>query len=78
MKQTEPRYLDIKTLSRYSCTSPSKIRLYIKEHGLPAYLIRGKMLIKREEFEQWLEGYRYDPDQDLNEIVDGVMEEFAQ
>ena len=47
------------------------VRDYIKKEGLPCFKVRGKVLIKRSEFEDWLEHYRVV--NRLDEIVSDVL-----
>jgi hypothetical protein len=51
------------------------LREYIKTGSLPGYKIKGKIIIKLSEFNEWLERYRINKDQDLNALVDGIMDE---
>ena len=66
------QYFDLKGLSAYSCVSVGSLRDYLKT-GLPHYRLKGKILIKRSEFDQWVEQYRVNRSQDLKRLVDGVM-----
>ena len=67
------QYFDLKGLSAYSAVSVGSLRDYLKSGGLPFFKLRGKLLIKRSEFDAWLEGYRVNKKQDLNNIVDKIM-----
>ncbi len=67
---------DLKGLSAYSSLSVSALRQYIKG-GLPAYSLRGKILVRQSEFDRWLEKFRVSRDQDLDAIVDDVMGEIG-
>jgi len=69
------QFLDLRGLSEHSSLGVSTLREYIKTGSLPGYKIRGKIIIKLSEFNEWLERYRINKDQDLNEIVDGIMDE---
>ena len=40
---------------------------------LPAYKIRGKVLVKKSEFEKWIDRHRMDKKKDINGIVDEVV-----
>jgi excisionase family DNA binding protein len=63
----EPAYFDLKAFSQFSSIPVPTLRDYIRVEGLPAYKIRGKVLISRDEFESWLGAYR------LNNDLDGVV-----
>jgi len=65
---------DLKGLSGYCSLKIPTLRDYIKSGDLPCFKVKGKILVKRSEFDNWLEGYRVNKKQDLNTIVDGVME----
>jgi hypothetical protein len=65
---------DLKGLSGYCSLKIPTLRDYIKSGGLPCFKVKGKILVKRSEFDNWLEGYRINKKQDLYTIVDGVME----
>ena len=69
------QYFDLKGLSVYSAVSVGSLRDYLKSGGLPFFKLRGKILIKRSEFDSWLEKkYRANKKQNLDKIVDGVMD----
>jgi hypothetical protein len=65
-------YFDLPALSKYSCLGVPTLRTYLKI-GLPHFRLKGKILIKRSEFDQWLESYRVNKKKDLKNMVDDVM-----
>ena len=69
------QYFDLRGLSAYSSLGVPTIREHIKLLGLPAFKVKGKLLIKMSEFDKWIEGYRQNKAQDLDSLVDGVMKE---
>lgn len=69
------QYFDLRGLSAYSSLGVPTIREHIKLRGLPAFKVKGKLLIRMSEFDKWIEGYRQNKTQDLDTLVDGVMEE---
>jgi excisionase family DNA binding protein len=71
------QYFDLKGLSVYAAISVGSLRDYIKSDGLPSFKVRGKILIRRSEFDRWLERYRINKCQDLNRLVDGVMSDLS-
>lgn len=70
---TQPEYFDLKGLSTYSSLPVPTLRDYMKDCGLPCFKVRGKLLVKRSEFDVWLEGFRVSQEK-LEKIVDEVME----
>ncbi|MFI5342040.1 MAG: helix-turn-helix domain-containing protein [Candidatus Methylomirabilales bacterium] len=71
-------YMDLKALSQYSSISVRKLRDLLKEplRPLPCYRVDGKILVRRSDFDRWMEAYRYTPD--LTKLVDEVVAEFRR
>ena len=67
---------DLKRLSAYSSLSVSTLRHHVRD-GLPAYSVRGKILVRRSEFDRWLEGFRVSREQDLDQLADEIMAEIG-
>lgn len=65
-------YMDIKGLNQYSSLGCSTIRSYLKR-GLPHFRLKGKILIRKSEFDKWLEQYRVNTQQDLKSMVNEVV-----
>ena len=71
--QVEPAYMGLKDLSAWSGMGLTKLRGHIKAGDLPAFKVRGgSYLVKLEEFNQWMEQHRYQPN--FTKLVDEVME----
>jgi len=68
------QYFDLKGLSAYSAFGVATLRDYIRSNALPCFKVKGKILVKQSEFDRWLERYRVNKSQDLNNIVDEVMD----
>ena len=68
------KYFDLRELSVYSSLKIPTLRYHIKSGELPCFKVKGKILVKRIEFDQWLEGHRFNKREDLNNIVDGVID----
>jgi len=70
-------YLSLRELSKYCGLSDRTLRSYIKEptHPLPCYHVGGKILVRRSEFDRWIESFRRRDGEDLNAIVQQVMED---
>jgi hypothetical protein len=66
------RYFDLKALSGYSCLGVPTLRDYLRG-GLPHFKLKGKILVKRSEFDGWLESFRINKDHELDSIVNGVI-----
>jgi len=75
-------YFDFKSLSTYSKIGDSTLRYHIRENGLPCFRIpgkkgkTGKILIKRSEFDAWMERFRgndyLDPDIIANDVISSL------
>ena len=65
---------DLKGLSAYCSLKVPTLRDHIRSGNLPCFKVKGKILIKRSEFDTWLEGHRVNKKQDLSNIVNGVIE----
>jgi hypothetical protein len=67
------QYFDLRGLETYSALKVSTLRDYIRCADLPHYKLKGKILIRKSEFDTWLEGYRVNKKQDLDNIIHEVM-----
>jgi hypothetical protein len=70
-KHIQPEFFDLKTFALFSGIPVATARDYIKKEALPCFKVRGKVLIKRTEFEAWLENYRLKSN--VDEIVSDVL-----
>ncbi len=72
------KYLDLKSLAEYCCISVRSLRDYLTDthDPLPSYCIRRKRLIKRSEFDAWMQRHRSDTGK-IDLIVDEVLREFT-
>ena len=61
------QYFDLEGLSTYSALKVPTLREYIKERKLPAF----KVLIRKSEFDSWLEKFRVKDR--IEDIVNEVM-----
>ena len=59
-KRVEPQWLSLKQVTDYASVSERTVRNWIHSpvNPLPAVLVRGKFLVRREHFEAWLERHR--------------------
>ncbi|MBW1613802.1 MAG: helix-turn-helix domain-containing protein [Deltaproteobacteria bacterium] len=67
------QYFDLRGLSAYSTMGVSTLREYIKEGKLPAYKVKGKVLIRKSEFERWIERHRMNQKKDIESIADDII-----
>lgn len=67
------QYFDLRGLEAYSALKVPTLRDYIKSGDLPCFKVKGKILIKRSEFDTWLEDYRVNRAKQICDIVDDVM-----
>jgi hypothetical protein len=71
-----PEWMDLRTLSRYCCTSERTLREHInREHNpLPSRRVGGKLFVFRRTFDSWMEAQ---PDggrpAELGRIVDEIV-----
>ena len=75
MDRVEDKYLDLPRLSEYTSMAVPTLRDYIREGKLPCFKVKGKILIKRSEFDLWIEGFRLKRKRDINKVVDGVIKD---
>ena len=70
------KYFDLPGLSSYCDLAVSTLRDYLR-HGrnpIPYFKVKGKILVRKTEFDAWLEGFRANRKVDLNAIADEVVE----
>lgn len=73
---TEPGYFTLRTLASYSNCSVRWLRdrLVDRAYPLPHYRIGGKLLVKRDEFNEWITVHRViQPSDQLSQIVESVV-----
>ena len=73
MDTSSDRYFDLKSLCEYSSISVPALRDHIRSEGLPYFKVKGKILVKQSEFDEWLESFRVDANSQLREVVDSVI-----
>jgi excisionase family DNA binding protein len=71
-----PEWLDLKALTQYACVSERTLREWIHRplDALPAVQVGGKILIRRTNFDRWLESHQLEK-VDLDGIVDDLVTE---
>ena len=70
-------YFDLRGLSAYTSLSVSTLRGHIKADGLPCYLLRGKILIRRTDFDVWISRFRVNRSQNLNKLANEMIAEIG-
>jgi len=61
-RPVETEYLDVQALSIYTSLSPRTIRKILnRQGGPPAYRLPGKILVRRSDWDSWVEQYRREP-----------------
>ena len=73
MDTSSDKYLDLKSLSEYSSLGVPTLRDHIRSEGLPYFKVKGKILVKQSEFEEWIESFRVDTNCQLTGLVDSVI-----
>ncbi len=76
MSIVRPRYFDLQALSVYSCCSVRWLRdrLIDKICPLPHHRVEGKILVKRDDFDTWMQHFRKgDPPADLDLLVEDAL-----
>ena len=68
------QYFDLQGLSVYCSLKVPTLRDHIKSGSLPCFKVKGKILIKKSEFDTWLEVHRLNKKQELDGLIDGVLE----
>jgi hypothetical protein len=75
MLSDQDNYFDLKALAAYSSLAVPTLREYLAgSDGIPHYKLRGKILVRRSEFDKWLQGFRVDPRAEMRRVVQDVME----
>ena len=74
-KSTEMDWLDLRRLTQYAAVSERTLRNWIHSpvDPLPAVQVRGKILVRRTDFDRWLEQRAVKPI-DINGIVGEIVE----
>ena len=71
-ESVEPYAMSLGDLTIYGGIKKTRLRKFIKSGKLRAFRVGGTFLVVLDDFKNFLEQHRYQPD--LNKIVDEVME----
>ena len=66
-------FMDLRGLSTYASLAVPTLRDYLKEGGLPYYRLRGKILVRRSDFDAWIEHYKVDQRDNLEALVEDAL-----
>jgi hypothetical protein len=69
-------YFSITALSTYSSLSARRLRAFLTaaDHPLPYYRVGGRVLVRRSDFDHWIQIFRQPPDsRDTGAIVRALM-----
>lgn len=72
----ERGWLSLRELTEYASVSERTLREWVHRStdALPAVRVDGKILVRKSEFDAWLERHRIRPDSiDVGKIVDDVL-----
>ena len=71
------QYFDLQGLTLYSSQSVSWLRQQIKSGALPCYVVKGKILVRKSEFDTWLQRFRVNRSMDVDRITNEVLHEIG-
>jgi excisionase family DNA binding protein len=75
--EPQHEWLDLRALTRYAAVSERTLRAWIHApvDPLPAVQVGKKLLIRRREFDEWLERHRFRPPSvlDVSAMVDEIV-----
>ena len=57
--------------------SPTTLRMWMREEGLPYYRIKGRVLILVEELKSWIRTHKDAPENTLRERVDSIIRQVS-
>jgi len=69
-------WLSLQQLTEYAAVSDRTLRTWLHRgtDALPAVRVHGKILVRRSEFDSWLEHHRIQPD-GLNDVVNSIIKD---
>lgn len=72
------QYFDLKGLEVYSCLKVPTLRDHILSGSLPCFKVKGKILVKKSEFDDWVETYRLNKKQRISDIADSAIRDMRK
>jgi len=66
-------WMDLRELTKYAAVSERTIRewIHLSQNALPAVQVGKKLLVRRSDFDAWLEDHRFGPIESIN--VSGLV-----
>jgi excisionase family DNA binding protein len=64
---------DLRGLSAYCSLGVPTLRDHIRSGDLPCFKVKGKILVRRSEFDAWLERHRVNSQHEITGIVNDIM-----
>jgi len=73
-------FLSLRTLASYSCVSVRKLREYLHDpvHPLPHYRVGSKIVVRRSEFDRWMQQFRRRGEADVERVVSEVLRDIER
>ena len=72
------QYMDLPKLSVYSSLAIPTLRKYLKEGRLPYYKPNGKILVRKTDFDAYMQSFRVDKREDLEDLVHDAISAVKQ
>lgn len=68
-------WLDLRQLTNYAAVSERTLRAWIHDpvNPLPAYRVGSKILVKKREFDSFIERHKIQPSEIVNSVVDKIL-----
>jgi excisionase family DNA binding protein len=70
---SDGQYLDLRKLSVYCSLGVSTLRERLREGTLRFYKIGGKILVRRRDFDAYMERFRVEKSEDLDDLVENAI-----
>ncbi len=74
----QDRFLTLKEAAAYVRLSQRTLRRQINQIQPRPFKYGGKLLFKKSDLDQWMEQYRFWPDEGVEDFVDGVLMEVGE
>jgi hypothetical protein len=73
---SEPGYMSVRGLAAYSSLSIRTLRSYLVHplRPLPHFRVGGKILVRRADFDAWLNGFKVQDSGDFEQLVNETLQ----